>query len=176
MLLSSCITRDALTVQKEAKYYTVTSHISSSHFLLLSPKYIIYIPEKWKAPWKNLNRSRGRNSAFWLLWFSIFSTGQERQGVWITSCDWRKNKIWISFCQPLLYWKLFSKDSHSWKVALARYLTEHSLAWVVCWILVEVKFHADGQSVMQISAYNLHALNVPSVAECENRLVVLNWA
>lgn len=37
-----------------------------------------------------------------------------------------------------------------------------------------VKFHAGDQSVMQICAYNLYALNVPSVAECENRLVVLN--
>lgn len=37
-----------------------------------------------------------------------------------------------------------------------------------------VKFHADDQSVIQISAYNLHALNVPSVVECESRLVMLN--
>lgn len=50
---------------------------------------------------------------------------------------------------------------------------------MVCWMLVVgngVKFHAGDQIMMQICAYNLRALNVPSVIECENRLVVLNWA
>lgn len=36
------------------------------------------------------------------------------------------------------------------------------------------KFHASDQSVIQTHAYSLHAFYVPSVAECENRLVVLS--
>lgn len=48
---------------------------------------------------------------------------------------------------------------------------------MVCSMLVVgngMKFHAGDQSVIQTDAYNSCALNVPSVVECENRLVVLN--
>lgn len=47
---------------------------------------------------------------------------------------------------------------------------------MVCLMLVlgnGVNFHVGDQSVMQICAHNLHALNVPSVFECENSTVVL---
>lgn len=47
---------------------------------------------------------------------------------------------------------------------------------MVCLMLVVgngENFHVGDQSVMQICAYNLHSLNVPSVFECENRIVVL---
>lgn len=56
---------------------------------------------------------------------------------------------------------------------------EYILLWMVCWVLVVgngTKFHASDQSVIQTHAYSLHAFYVPSVAECENRLVVLSWA
>lgn len=47
---------------------------------------------------------------------------------------------------------------------------------MVCLMLIVgngVNFHVGDQSVMQICAYNLHALNVPSILEGENRTVVL---
>lgn len=158
----------------------MTSQISSLHLLLLFPKYLICIPERWRFPWQNPSRSRGGKSAFWLWWFSTFFTEGERQGMWIVSREWRKNNIWVSFQQYLFYWKLFSNDSRSsWKVVLTRCFIVRDPPWLVCWMPVVgngVKFHAGDQSAMEICAYNLRALNVPSVSECENRLVVLNWA
>lgn len=97
----------------------------------------------------------------------------------VQSCPMNGEKVLSEYPFNDLYFvgKYLATIAILLKIILAWCFIENNLPCMVCLMLVVgngVNFHGGDQSVMQICAY--HALNVPSVFECENRMVVLKWA